>query len=186
MSRSGFSLMEMLAMASIIAIVVGIGGASTPNFFSSQRVSAEVLGFIQDVRAGRYGAIGTQAYHRILFKADSTGTVVESYVVQAFVDSSAITSTADINTARNTISNSSWTTVLEVETREIDPEITFEKPSTLSYIFMSPDGLLVDQPNENGAPIGEIIATCTYGESVMNVNINANGIAGTSEYYEDY
>ncbi|MFZ2958657.1 MAG: type II secretion system protein [Candidatus Ozemobacteraceae bacterium] len=189
MRRSGFTLMEILAVASIVAIVAGIAGPATDNFFSVQRTSAEAMKFIQDVRAGRYGAMGTQAYHRILFKADPAGKIVESYVVQTFESPGSVIAIPTITLpvdadSTKVIANSGWTSVLDEEIREISPEITFEKPYTLSCIYMRPDGLLVDQPNENGAPIAAFIATFTYGESVMTVDVNANGIAASSEYYE--
>ncbi|NLI76272.1 MAG: prepilin-type N-terminal cleavage/methylation domain-containing protein [Candidatus Riflebacteria bacterium] len=178
--RGGYTLMEILAVISILAVVLSTGFDQTSSFFAAQRVQAEALTFIQDIRAGRYGALADQMYHRFIVRGDGL-----AYRVQVY-DNAGLTDVANIDDAKTNYNSTVWASILDAEEREFDPSVTVVFPNTLRVFFLRPDGMLVDSPTVNGAPLGDNLATFTYEGVTLQVNFNAMGVAASTEYYEDY
>ena len=177
--RAGFTLMEIMLVISIVAIASSIIGENVNNFFSGQRAQSEALIFVQDIRAARYSAMASQVFHRVIFRTDGM-----AYRVETYNDTNAV----NITTAKTVYSAASWASIIDQGEREIDSEVTVEMPPVPNpfVIFMRPDGLLIASPKDDGEPIPECIATFTYGNSILHVELNAIGVAASREYYEDY
>jgi hypothetical protein len=86
---------------------------------------------------------------------------------------------ATIGTAAN------WTSILDAEERFLDPVVEFLPPTWYSTFYFRPDGMLVEQPTEFSLPIGECVATFTYGEAILSVRLNATGVWSSEEFYEE-
>ena len=177
--RSGYTLMEIIVVIAIVSVVSSVAMDNAGSFFSGQRVQSEALTFIQDIRAARYSALANQMFRRVIFSTDFL-----SYRVQTY-DNGGATVVANMNDAKTNFASAVWTSVIDSDSREFDPEVAVAVPADMSVIFMRPDGLLVGTPKDDGEPIPDYIATFTYGNSAVAVNINAIGVAASREYYEE-
>lgn len=176
----GYTFMEILTVIMVIAVLATITVPAVDNFNSGQRVAAEAMLFIQDVRLGRNLAVESQVYHRINFKADGTYTV-DQYDNPSWTHLGAV----EDSTADALPGSTNWTNVLEEPYREFSPEVTFQRPVYYSTIFFRPDGMLVSNPSESGMPIADTVATFTYGAATLQVCLNSTGVFASEEYYEE-
>ncbi|MBI3039197.1 prepilin-type N-terminal cleavage/methylation domain-containing protein [bacterium] len=174
----GYTVMEILAVISIVSIFVSVLGQASNNFFSAQTVSASARTLVDDVRLARYGAMSEQHYYRLFFTSDGAGYSVQVY------DDAPIISSVDFSASLTDINSPKWGNAIDSPIREFDPEVTFLKPPTLNVIFFRYDGMLVSEPTGDSPPIPDFIATFTYGSAVLTVNINAAGVMASEEYYE--
>jgi len=174
--------MELLAVISIIAILTSVALPAVDNFFSSQRVAAEANRFIQWVRFAKYQAMETQVYHRLYFVPDQGGYQVTAYERPTGWD--APTAVQDLSDAQSP-TTTNWVDATGEYTVEYDPVVWVDPPPTLPMIFFRPDGMLVTSPSYDGDPIPDLVATFTYGSSILTVNLTQIGVRASEEYYEE-
>jgi len=174
--------MEILAVLSIIAIMASITLPAMDGFFASQRLAAEANTFIQNVRMAQYLALETATYHRIYFLPDGSGYQLSSYVrPSGWVHPTAVQSVADalLPTSVN------WTDITGMGTVEIDPMVSFKPPAGVSMIFFRPDGMLVKTPEYEADPVPDCIASFSFSQKDLTVNITPVGIRASEEFYEE-
>ena len=174
----GFTLMEIVVAITIIVAFTSVVGRGIDGFFSAQRVTTAARTFIEDYRAARFGAMNDQRYYRLYFSSDNFNYVVQSY------DSAAKVAATHVTGALTNINDANWTTVIDEPMREIDPYITFQRPSSLNVMFFRFDGAVVAAPTEDAAPIQDCVATFTYGLAALAVNISSSGTMASEEFYE--
>jgi len=191
--RSGYTMMEILSVAMIVAAMASVALPSSDAFFSSQRVAAQGAVLTGDVRYARSCAMETQVYHRLVFSSDKTKWIVQRYCDAAGDDKPGEVDAADIGTTIGKShyyeeTNVKWQSVVEGDSREIEPtvELSFA-PTTPRPIFFRPDGFLCDSPTFTGAPIGITTAKFKSGPAEMQVDITAAGAIESMEWFdEDY
>jgi len=181
--RRGFTLMELLAALSIIAIMASVSMPAMDNFFSSQRVAAEANQFIQNVRMAQYQAMETQIYHRLYLYPDGTGYKLSSYARPAVWNHPTTVAVADVAAAA-TPASANWVDITGQEIIEFDPLVKFTPPS-VTVIFFSPDGMLLTSPENMADPIPDCVATFSYGSTELAVNLTQIGVRASEEFYEE-
>jgi len=181
--RRGFTLMELLAALSIIAVMASVSLPAMDTFFSSQRAAAEANQFIQNVRMAQYRATETQIYHRLYFYPDGTGYKLSAYDRPAGWNHPTTVKPADVVVAANPASLN-WVDLTGQEIIEFDPLVKFASPS-VTAIFFSPDGMLLTSPENMADPIPDCVATFSYGNTQLAVNLTQIGIRSSEEFYEE-
>ncbi len=181
-NNRGFSMIEIIAVISIIACVAAAAEPFVSGFMSSQRVATAAQDFIQDIRGARYSSMDEQVYYRCWFKADGTGYDIEAYIGGSVNE--AVVATGHKTDAMTVYPSANWQSNAD-GMRDIDPEVTFTRPTNLNVIFFRPDGMLVTEPTDDALLIPDCIATFTYGGTSLAVNINGGGVRSTEEFYED-
>lgn len=173
--NAGFTLMEIMM---VIALIAAFGSVAAPTF-NSYKLTEDAFGFVNSVRAARYGALESQVFHRILIVPAE-----EKYLVQKYSPSSGwahiVNETAVDYSDEN---NTNWVSILDDYEAFFSPGVTFE--SSVNLFFVRPDGMLVMAPSYDAVFVPDMIATFTYAESIITVNISAVGVM-SSEEYNDY
>lgn len=180
--RAAYTLMEILAVLSIIAIMASITLPAMDGFFASQRLSAEANTFIQNVRMAQYLALETSVYHRLYFLPDGSGYQLSSYVQPSgWVQTTVIQNVTDALNPAST----NWVDITGMGTVEIDTLVSFKPPAGVSMIFFRPDGLLVRTPEYEADPVPDCIASFSFGQRDLTVNVTPVGIRASEEFYEE-
>ncbi|PKL42330.1 MAG: hypothetical protein CVV41_14410 [Candidatus Riflebacteria bacterium HGW-Riflebacteria-1] len=188
-SKSGYSLMEVLAGLAIISIVSSIVLPGMANFFSGMQVKAEGEIFVQNVRLARYKAIEQQAVYRLIFDTDPSSVAPSAYRVQvhsAFDDPPI--GTYDGTTHHDGIYNSTyWFDAIEAYeiTFDTGTEIKTNLPRTL---YFWPNGQIYTNPDITSAlaaPIAEQYIGFGYGSSIIKVIITPMGVFSSESYTGD-
>lgn len=179
--RAGYTLMELLAILSIIAAMASIALPAVDNFFSSQRTAAEAGRFIQNVRFAQYRAMENQKYHRLYFLPDGTG-----YRLDGYTPPNSWNAPTAVHAHDWTVQNSPfWLDITGEEVVEFDSAVKFARPAAVPILFFRPDGMLLLSPTFEGSPVPDSLATFSYGSTVMTVNISPIGIRSSEEFYEE-
>ena len=191
MKRSGYSIIELLAVAVIVAALVSAALPSPDAFFSNQRVAAQGATLTGDVRYARSCAMETQVYHRLVFSGDKTKWIVQRYSdgsgneKTGEVDSSDIGNTTGLSHYYEE-TNVKWQSVIDGAFREIEPTIELSfAPTTPRPIFFRPDGFLADSPTFTGAPIGITTAKFKSGPAEMQVDVTSAGAIESVEWFDE-
>ena len=189
--RAGFTVVELLAVAILIATIVDVVLPSSDAFFSNQKIAAQGAVLTSDVRYARSCAMETQVYHRLVFSSDKTKWIVQRYCDAAGNDKPGEVDAADIGTTIGKShyyeeTNVKWQSVVEGDSREIEPTVELEfQPTTPRPIFFRPDGFLADSPTFTGAPVGITTVKFKSGPAEMQVDITAAGAIESLEWFDE-
>lgn len=188
MNRHGYTLMEILAIISILAAAASVAGTSISSFFSSQQATAMATELAGDIRMARSTAISQGSYTRIAFNADRS-----AWVVQELRDAGnnlivGIPTLMPSGSMLNdfAIEPTNWRTIIDGESREVPPEVTVTStPSTTPTIFFNPDGTIREAISPAAPPLGVVSIHFNYGPATCSVDIMPFGVVESVFSYEE-
>ncbi|MFZ2958659.1 MAG: prepilin-type N-terminal cleavage/methylation domain-containing protein [Candidatus Ozemobacteraceae bacterium] len=178
-SSRGFTLMEIMATISIVAVFSSIALPATDNFMSGARATAEAATLVGDIRLGRYEAIRSQQVNRMNLGKLAIANI---YTLETFTkDVESNPTSVDVGNPAN------WANLLEIPRRELSPEVVITNSSNLNTLFFRPDGMIVSSwtPQSPGLPISPVTIQFNYGNATMTVMISGCGALTSEEYYEE-
>lgn len=171
---AGFTLMEIMV---VIALIAAFGSMVAPTF-NSYKLTEDAFSFVNSVRAARYGALESQVFHRVLIVPAEDKYLVQRYSPTSGWVHIVSESAADYSDESNT----NWVSILDDDEAYFSPGVTFE--SGVNLFFVRPDGMLVMTPSYDALFVPDMIATFSYVESVITVNISSIGVMSSEEYNE--
>ncbi|MBF0501724.1 MAG: hypothetical protein HQM09_16415 [Candidatus Riflebacteria bacterium] len=180
MNTRGYTLLELMAIVSVVAVVSTLALPSVGNFQSGARAGAEARIFLADVRAARYEAINTGHVHRLVLTKIATDN---TYSVEQF---SHGPEDPTIPGPNDVADPAQWWSILDEATRELSPEVTVTADQ-IDTIYFTPAGKLVSNWSwgEDGVMIFPRQIFFNYGNATMTITLTAFGGYSSTESYEE-
>lgn len=176
----GYTLMEFLAVISIVAIVASIAVPNAVNFYANMQASAAAKEFIANVRYARNLALSFQ--QPVRFKI-----VTNYYRIDIFDPSNSIEDGVNLDTAFSNSSN--WTVVTQYSMQESLPKVHMSCEGITDAIFITPRGIFTDASwsyYRTEIPLKPVYIHFCYNEiATVTVTINGYGVVSSKEYYEE-
>ena len=152
--RKAFTIMEVLVVLMIVSIMSSIIMPTYSGFQATEQAFAEAAKLVADFRMARYRSIEYQCYNSLRFSSGGDGWFVEE-LYDIGTSEPVDGEPALLPSHPNWSTTYEWKTIIGEEMREINPEITINfAPDPPPIFYFRPDGVLVESPTFNAAPVG--------------------------------
>jgi Tfp pilus assembly protein FimT len=190
LSAKGYSLMEVLSVALIVAAVAAVLFPDSGEFFAMQKCAAQASILVSDIRLARSWSMVNQTYTRMIFSDDYTSWVVQEHTLTDGTPVVGLPTTPSDSVHQTYDENSTtWRSILDESARFLSDGNTrvTVSPNSPPKIFFAPEGVLCSKPSISEPPIGCIKVQFNTGEvATMDVDISPAGALESTEFYSEF